>query len=320
MPAERYYSIAEFGEGISFGSVVASLTGGTFDSGYVRSAVQVTNSGVNDYIGSMPFVDVASAVDIWIHGRVYLSGTRDGSRTELRCFNSGGVQILRIRSTTGSYNSFVIEIWNGTTFVAITPAFSMPSQVLFTLDLHVACGATGSASLYVDKAQVANGAVTAMVNNVAEVRYSSGGNSWWSQMAGANFDTRDLIIKSLSPTSNGTNTTATGTFADVDENGLNDADMLVFAAAGDKETMNATDYTLPANVGVDSVWVVGRARGDTLDFKWLLRSGGADHESSELTVTTAFTPYGRYWATDPATGSQISQTALNAFEFGAKAI
>lgn len=320
MPRERYYSICEHGEGEAFGSVSVD-TSGDHDASFSRHSIRVSNTGVGDYIGTRPFLDNAAPTEIWCHAYAHFTGTNTTSSAQApwQFYNSSGTLVLRLRPTSTGFTAFVLEAYNGSGYTAITSSFALPTTN-FTLDIHIVCGAGGSATIYADKVEVATGSVDANVDNIAEVRHGSPANYYWSQMAGANFDLRDLLIKTLPPTADGANTDAVGTFAEVDENGLNDADLLAFGVAGDTHTMTADDYTLPVGNSIESVWTVPRARGDTLDFQACLRSNAIDYFSSNLGVDSAFAGYPVYWAVDPDSGGAWTETLLNQLEFGAKAV
>lgn len=321
MPDERYFSMCEMGDGIvtSTVNITASTTAGTFDATRQRGSIRVTANV--DFLETPPFVDAAAPTTIYTVAQIYpVAMTLNGIQFD--AVNSTGTVIFRLRYT-GSPN-LQAEFWNGSSFTALGAPFAVVTGSLSKIAIKLVCGAAGSCVIHVGGVEVVSAAITsASCNNVAKCRFrstSNTSNTHWSEMAGANFDLRDLIIRNGVPTGNSaTNTAWTGDYLAIDEAGQDDTDLISSATADQRESYTKAAYTIPTGLVVDSLWVSGRGRvngaGPT-DAKYMLRSSAANYDSTLLVLGVAFESRQRYWTVDPATSVKFTQAGYNAVEFG----
>lgn len=335
MTTERYFSVCTLGEVevSDLTNISMNAQAGAYDTTRNPQGAICISGGALSWFETPPFVDAASTTTINIVFSIYYNqfNAAINGGVWFECYNATGTVVFRIRNVTGNGASLVAEYWNGATYTTIGAAFAITSASTQS-KFHVAlvCGASGSCTVHVNGVQKTTGSITsASMNNVAKCRWWTSGSvtgekTWFTELAGANFDLRDLFIRYDAPTGNSaTNTAWTGDYLNVDEADRNDTDMISSAAASDRETYTHAAYTLPGGVQIDSVWVAGRGRvngaGPT-DAKFSLRSGGTNYDSSVLALGAAFAPRCRYWAADPATSTYFTQTGYNNVEFGAVSV
>lgn len=327
MPTERYFSLCELGDGeISSAVAVTMTTSGApdyYDSTRARGAITV--NGTAQFIETAPFVDAASATTFYTRQDLRHRGFGNYTGAYLEYVNSSGVVIFRLR-VVGSIETFTAEYWNGSTYVS-AGTFTFGASNRAKLAIKLVCGAASNVQIHLGGVAVLTAAINnAAVDNVAKVRYRTGNSSevaYWSECAGANFDLRDLLIRTEPPTGNGTNTAWTGDYTAIDETGQDDTDLISSGTVGQRETYTHAAYTIPAGYAVESLWVTARGRvngAGPVDAKFCLRSGGANYDSSALALGGALSSRARYWATDPATSVGFTQAGYTAVEFGAVSI
>jgi len=99
----------------------------------------------------------------------------------------------------------------------------------------------------------------------------------------------------------------------------NDSDGVYSSTASQNDTYNLEDISLPAGATINNVTVYETAMwyNSTLkNFKIMIISGGTIAYSTNKITTALFVSYNNTWATDPATGSAWTQSAINALEVG----
>lgn len=155
-------------------------------------------------------------------------------------------------------------------------------------------------------------------------RYASGAtDAQISAVVVADEDTRGFNVVQLQPTGAGANSGWTGTYADVEETGFNDADYIESLTAGQTSTFAFED--LPAGVlghNVKAVAISGRGRvGATspTEMKTVARVSGTDYEAAPvMPMTTSYGPFQSVYQVNPATGLAWAQSAVNGAEFGVR--
>lgn len=327
MPDERYYSMCELGEG-SGGTATTTwqTTAGRFDPVYARGAVRCQNTG--DFIQSPPFKDAASSTDIWVIGTYYLEATDTNTNNPLiELVNSSGTVVFRLQGASNT-NNLQAAYWTGAAMTTIGVAFVGGVDTRIRIAIHLTCGAASNAQVYIGGALVQNVTMNdADVNNVAAVRYrgvrissSSGFDVSWTEMAAANFDIRDLRIKYDPPTGDSAvNTSWTGTYADVDEGGYSDVDMVSSGTAAQREGFTHATLAIATTLGIDSVWLVGRMKaggGGPTNIKGSVRIGSTDYDTANMNPGVAFEAKPAYYTQDPSTSAAWTQAGYNAAEIG----
>ena len=335
MVAERYYSISEMADGAPSGTanVTVSTTAGTYDTGRQRGSMKISN--VADFIDTAPFIDQVSPTTLYFTATIYQETAQNHFQLPLLEFiNSSGQTIVRMICATNAGTKYSIQYWSGSAsgFVDIGSgtAIDFPFSTKTKLSGKIICGGASASTIIINvgTSQVLNLSVTnSNLNNVARVRHRNAGasNTYWTELAGANFDLKDLLIRCDPPTGNSTTNTAwTGAFGDVDEAGIDDTDFIASGTTTQREGFTHASYTLPGSMAIDSVWVTGRGRvgiGGPTDAKFSLRIGSTNYDSSALGLSGSLTGVGRYWATDPSTSAAwAGATNYNSAEFGALSI
>jgi hypothetical protein len=322
MPRERYYSIAELGDGFTTATPTSSTTVGTFDSTLSRASILCDNSA--EFEVSPPFLNTTAPTTIYIHGIIYPTGSVSSTGTFFVARNSVGTDVIRLRRGS-TWAGCTIEAWTGAAWGSLG-AFGLSDTERASIDIHIVCGAPGSLTLYVNKSpQVTTLTLNAAVTNIAQTLHGCSTNgARWSQMAAANFDLRDLLIKTQPATAvSGTNADWTGDQDDINQIGQDDTTVITTDTAGDKTGFTKDAYALPANTEIDSVWIVGRGRTSSLavtDMAWFLRSGATEDSSDPLVVNGGMEPRQWYWEQDPNTSAVWTAAGNNAAEFGVEAL
>jgi len=282
---------------------------------------------MSDFFDTPPFLDALNPTTFWDTSYLYIhtASSAQGTQVFYELINSTGVVVFRLMNAS---NSPVVtaSYWNGSSYTNIASTFNITNSVLHKLTVKLVCGVAGTVEVWLGAAQVVNHTHNdADVNNVAKVRrrgYVNNGAqpSYWSEMGGANFDLRGLRIRYDPPTGNsGTDTAWTGSYTDVDEAGVDDADYVTSATAAQREGFTHASYTIPGSYALDSVWIVGRPKTSGVaptNVKYSLRIGGTPYDSSNVNPAASFQPVGAYWTDDPSTAAPWGNTNYNALEFG----
>jgi hypothetical protein len=329
MAAERYFAFNTLAGAFRSGTLNVldgQTTAGSFDNTFVSNSIVVLTT--TDYIETPAFMDAASTTTFWIHFDFYNSSSSFNTGLPwLSFYNSTGTEVARISANS---NTMQFSYWNGSAFVnqGATPAGPTNSGRT-RIDVKIVCGAAGGFELYLAGTLVSSSAgagLNAAVNNIAKVRLRGFGGSgvYYSQILGANFDTRDSrLVPKLMTGNSVTNTGATGGFTEIDETVLDETDFISFANSGDVETYTHGAITVPGSMVIDSMVINGRGRingaGPT-DGKFVVRSSGTNYLSSALGLNSGFEPRSRNWTTDPATGSRWTATTFNNAEKGVQAV
>ncbi len=143
-----------------------------------------------------------------------------------------------------------------------------------------------------------------------------GVNSFVSEIIIADEDTRTYVaVATLAPDGAGTTNQWTGTYADIDEAVLNDADMITSAAAG--QIFECTLNDLPAgNWSVRGVKIAARASKGASGpgtLKLGIDSAGTD-STVDRALTTSLANYERLMELNPITGVRFTVAEVNALQ------
>lgn len=135
----------------------------------------------------------------------------------------------------------------------------------------------------------------------------------------------DVVVRTLSPSGNGTYSQLLGSDADsvnnyllVDEHPYSSTDYVGSATTGQKDSYAMTD--LPAGVStVYGVQVVGqmfKSDASLAQSRLILRSGGTDYGGSTRVLTTSPIGYYELYSQDPATSAAWTPAGVNNMESG----
>lgn len=323
---KRYFAYNTLARAIRSSTSIADgdAQGGHFNTTYVSNGIGNINNG--EYFGVVaPFDDgsmtvtgfVSHRFDFWSGGNNQraVSHMMNGATSAYRLLGgSAGYQFQYWNTVSGAWVNWGVG-WDLTDFVVYT--------IVINLDLTA-----GTFEVYVNNLLKASGSAPLnAATQLTEFRhYSPASGSTrltWSQLMCADYDLRDAHIYSKLPSAEGTYTDGTGTFADVDEAALNDADAVGLTAIGQKHTFDHAAFpALAAGLVIRGLVVNGRLRtgGAVNDGQFKIVSAGVEENSDDLLCDTAYAPRGRFFGTDPATGTTWDKTAADAAEIGLEAI
>lgn len=295
------------------GGVVSELTGAGYDGNYARGCLVLdANSGGS--ITTPAFS--ASYTTFWLHFCAYVSANPD-NRTIFVLYNDVGTAVFRLQSPTAAQYKF--EYWNGSAWVQLGSVWTCSAGVLYTLDLKVVCGASGSFEFYVGGSLFTSGSASmTSVNNINKFMLSNfaGTNQATriSEVIARDTTTIGMRLESETATGNGADIDGVGGFGDIDELATSDSDVKLLPTSG-----NRASFTSPARtqggVGqkVYAVTVTARAFSDSnQSIKFYLTIGGTRYYSPPQLLAGVITGYQYSWETNPATGSTWAMSAAQA--------
>jgi hypothetical protein len=139
----------------------------------------------------------------------------------------------------------------------------------------------------------------------------------------------DVVVRTLSPSGNGTYSQLVGSDADsvnnyllVDEHPFSATDYVGSATPGDKDTYAMAD--LPAGVaavyGVHVNGLMAKSDASLGSARLIIRSGGTDYNGTTRALTTSYTGYYELYETNPATGVAWTPTNVNNLESGMEVV
>lgn len=320
-----------------FGSASTDITmnNGRFDVAYARSAMAVGNGNAADNIATPIYAPLTTH---WLHFEFWsdLAFISSG-RTLVELRNNSAAPVFRLLFLSATTSMIQPQYWNGTSWVDIGASCPYVSSLRIIVDLEVVCGASGSMRMFVNNSLVSSGSANmAAVNNIAQTRLFTIGagntngfplfQSTFSQVIVADENTIGHVFHLKPPTAAGANAAFTGTFADVDEVGINDLDFIQSNNANEVETFTGPPLTISPDAVVKAVVVSARAKiglGGPQNMQFALRRGGADYFGPNVTgIATGYAPFVGIFAQDPSTSASWTpaNAAAAATEFGIKSI
>jgi hypothetical protein len=305
------------------GPVTESTNSGTYDTACARCSIRpFTNTA--DYAESPVYT---SATTSWTHFEVTTGNSAGTSgNTLITWYNSSATAVFRLQFTGSGV--LQAQYWNGSAWTNIGSTTTLSVSVRYIIDLKIICGSSGSFELYLNQTLTLSGSASmGSVTNIARHRLqtptSGGTGGGFSQIICADVSTVGWKLYLKPPTGNGANTAFTGTFADVDETSLNDADYIESVAANDVETYTGAAMTF-ASGAVKAVVVSARALNIATgpqNMQLALRRSSTNYFTADVAgIGTGFAPFLGIWETDPSTGAAwtSANAALAANEFGVK--
>ncbi len=281
------------------------------------------------------FGDLAS---IWWHSRNGQSNTGGtATRAFVTVYNSSGVGVLRctMNGSSGGNGLARLQYWNGSAWTNIGGStFNVPIGINgTTLDMECTVdGTSGRFAFYVNGVQMVEltGDTDFFSGSAADyVTMQSWGSTnprYWSESIIADVSTLGMRLATIVPNANGTHTTWTGTFADVDETTVTDSDFIAGAANTDRESFGMTNLSSAA-AALTPVAVINSARariGATgpQNLQLSVRTGGTDYDSPSVPgLTTSFTSGYQYvWDDNPNTMAAWTASEIDGLEIGDEAL
>lgn len=298
----------------SAAGVVEVTTAGRFDSAFVANAISI---GVGEFIETMPFVDASSANTLSAHFEVYSTSASTGAGSTLADFkNAAGTILARVTSNSGTTLRF--EYWNGSAFVN-AGTFTFTTNLLLRFDVVLTCGSPGTFVIYRGGTSVLSGTMNAAVTALAKVRFglpSTNGTAFFSQVMGADFDTRDSRYYQQVPAALGTLTDGSGAVSDINETVLDESTSVSLPTSGNKRSFTHPTLTLPAGYMIGAVCAAARGRingSGPSDGKLGIYdiTAATSYLSSGLSLNSGYEPRGAYWAPNPNTATDWTAADWN---------
>lgn len=310
----------------SFDSVgsVAFETSGTFhDTSMTRGALRVGNSDTL----TTTFV---SKSDVWIHFKGYLRVANGNSGTSVT-ISGGGTDLVRIHTFSDASEGHDLEYWSGSAWISIQIDALSIAQ-LMDVDLHCNFAASGGEfTLYQDEVQVAQFTGDTTVGGSAVDTLTLSGTAvgsvdcFYSQVLISDTDTRGKQVETLVATADGVATAFTGTFADIDDEGLNDdGNSIEGVSDGAEQLFELGNPTVPSNHFISDLVFGSRsstAAAGSQSMQFLTRSGSTNYASASVTgLDATLRPYQLIQTTDPDTGEVWDGAGISNIQAGEKAI
>lgn len=255
-----------------------------------------------------------------------------GAAEFMKMMDSSGVGWLRVRMPTTA-GTFVIELWDGGAWNSIASGID-PALAAGRWNFHVtgAGGMSGAALLQRNGVTIVS--VTGQdFTDFADLRFCRWGcmgtdatRSDTSEFAIGTASLANHKLKTVRANANGTDASdGSGTYTDVNENGLNDATFIELTASGQKRSIKAAARTLssPAYKGVT---VTGRLMVQDLtgpqQAKPYLLISGTRYYGTTFALTTGFVNYQYTWLVNPATTLAWTTSDVNSanLEWGWEAV
>lgn len=308
-------------------------TGGYYDSAYAPSAAQAVTLGAQ--VGYELKTPIANGSGWWLHFklRTVASGNQANmERVGLTVFAAAGNAYQYVYPysqnslcSTEPYSSRCagricnIFAFNAAgTKSAVTADVTTPGiNALVTVDLHgYTNGANAVYDMYIDEALFDSRSLagTSQGFRAFTITPAVSGTVNVSELIIATTDTRGLRVKTLVPNANGTYTQWAGSYADVDDAGVPDSNLISVTTANQKMS-----FTKPATSGGSSVvagtlCITSRASGGTiLNLRQGLKIGATELLAAADTITSGMVPNVAILTTADM-GEDITGTLLDSAE------
>lgn len=346
------------GEGGTIASVATNglfavdTTAGRFRSGYARYALtfqQGANGTSAYYLKNTPSFASSS---FWFSARLYCQSQGQNSTTPfIRFMDSSNVIRLRVRMNTSIWPSTIVidkldAAGSATTLATSTAIFGSQSPAIADkIDVFVNYAVSGTFTVYCNGVQIVTYSGDVTTNSVTSLSsfdittpnlFASGGVNQgvaasWSEMIVSTRDTRNMSLVTQAPTAIGNSNAWTGgTVANISANFYGTtSDINPFSTSNVNVLQEFTVApSLPAgNFSVLSVVQTARitlGSSGPGNIQLVVRTGGADFTSSNITVPSAWTTVTNAWDTNPNTSAPWAASELagssTSFNMGLKSI
>lgn len=295
-----------------------------FDTRFSRCAIQIptTHTFLAYDIGGLP--------EIWFRFRYGNNGMEpSGGGTDIiRIMNAALQPIVRIVVVSGGWR---MDYWNGSAYVNGTAVLAAVNGQL--IDIHVKINSTTGifewfvAGNLMDQPLVGNTDLFSASISFISFRSPAAVARPASEFIVRDEPTVGCRLLTMSANGNGANTDWSGSYVDIDETTVNDADFISSNTNDDVETFTLTDPASPAldKYSVESVIVSSRASvapTGPQNIQSALRVGGTDYFSANMPgLTSSFkNGFQAIWDQNPNTATDWLITDLAAIESGLKSI
>lgn len=288
-----------------------------YDSTYSRGAITLPS---NTEISK----SFTTSTDVWVHDFIFadIEGTGTGFLIQIL---SGSTAILRL----GGNEQVDFEYFNGSIWVAIATDVLLHLRKN-TIDIKCKIDASvGEFSIYINnelKGTFTGDTTVSGESSVDKITLggmvSSGTFAHHSQIIVADTITIGAFAETIAMTADGDNTAWTGTFADIDDIGINDDGTFISStSAGDLEDFVASDITLPTNYSIAAVVMNARTRRGATGpqgMQIIERQSATDYFGSDQTLNLGFEPKQEVFSVDLDTSVQWTQAGVNSAKFGVR--
>lgn len=324
MPNIRYFagnSLAAFKR--SGTGVVESTGAGTFNATYVSNCISTGAAG--GYIQTPNFA--ANPASLWIRFDHYYNGTAGGAAGTylgLVLGPSGG-NLFQIARVNNGGTTMQPQYWNGSAWVNTGAAIGVPGGLntyVVRIDLN------SGFELFINGISQTTGTgwtgspVTATA--LLLMGTSNTQLSQFSEVMVANYDLRSshLFAKVPNGASAANTGQSAGTYADVNETVMSEANILTISASGNKAGQTKAAIAVPNGFKIAAMVVCARGlvSGAITDGKLGIRSGGANYSSTGRGFVAGYEPRIYIADNDPATGVEWTQTGFNNAEIYEEAV
>lgn len=309
----------------------STTTGGSFDSNFSRSGLVMDGSGSSAGPWG-PVTLMGNIAECWVHFRMYFAAiSLTNANTPFQIQNSAGQGVLRLQNVSTA--NYQMQYWNGSAWTNVGSSVAVTNGT-FEFDVHSKIdNSTGIFEIFI------NGVSTWSFSGDTDLfsgsandrvlfdRFTTGSapDAIISEIIIATTDTRSLRVATLVPNGAGASTAWTGTFADVDETDINDADFVSATTAPIDELFTLTDLSTVAQ-GYDPVAVTIGTRGRVgvtgpSNLQTLLRTGSTDYNSSNKGPTTSFASVSQtIYDQNPNTTADWTISDIQGLEVGVRSI
>lgn len=316
-------------------SVIPTTNAGKFDPDFSRSIFYSAGSVATR--GRSAKVNIPATAEGWIGFRLYVGANTIGGVIVAAYTADDVSSLFDLNSASG-----VLSIRGATSDAArtvVSPGASLVGTNSYFINAHWKAVSGGMLlELFVNGALIATATVSnAYLNgkSVGIIRIGgaalgtsanvNAGYGWYySEIIVSTEDNRGWRVATLVPTAAGTTSDWDGTFADIDEAEINDADYISSDVANEVSLFGMSNLSVAAqNMDVKAVALTARARkGVTgpLNIQVALRSGGANYFTANRTgLNTAFGPLeSTMWENNPATAAPFTVSEVQGIELGFK--
>jgi hypothetical protein len=319
----------------------------SYNSAYAFAAVQsITSSNSTTFAPVAQEQELAFATasgDFWFHGVLYITDFSNSDTGEILRFRSATGGEIRLRPTGAGVQALEVTArWektlNGTTWTAVGADFRIRYQMKHTFDFRIKLNNTiGEIKTYLNGVQVHTftGDVSTQTNLVSSIYLGSStllGSTIrpfnWSELVVANEPTFDWHVATLPVSAAGTFSTWTGLFSDVDDVGINSADLISTNTATNQQTFNVMNTTASQVAGnaIKAYAVASRTAVTTdatpNDAQHIVRTGGTVFTTANLAIPKDGNYHTRntVYNTNPNTSAAWTTAEIDAVEIGMKAV
>lgn len=317
------------GEDVDFtpqGTVSVSTDSTTFRSEYARCSLAAAGGSelTNYWRGTLQ----GSPSAFWFGCRVAPGATG-------RVANPGQALIVFFDGTAKrlglSYDSaglYVLGTWdNAGNYIKLLETASGQPTGLHKLDIRVNYGTSGAVRVFVNGVEVITytGDVTrsgsTSLTSFALASCGTSGQSTFCEVTCTDRDSRTLMLKTHVPMANGNSMQWTGSFGDIDETTINEADGVSTNVVDQVSTFGITDLPAGSNLAIRGFKVSGyAARGETgpANIQLGVTSANTTVFTDDLGVETGWTRVSQSWETNPVTDTAWTPEEINALQIGVK--